>query len=307
MPLLDVSEIPVFPRVLGIVNGWSHDLSQAELRVLNLGSRQPHMNSPEFQSSKRLKSSLSAPERYVSSRSTISRVSRYPEAAPRLHREVHAPVRPQKFGSFTALSQFRASTSTATSFGGEEYSGSKMGNILSKKYEKFKRSALDSLRFFKANQTLELVDEETQKEVLMSKDSSVESIEVDDGLKGVDKVANLQESVISELSNGHVVRMDKAGELDPMSLDRDDGDLGVLSKNAYKKLLEEVHRREPKLEGLEFEIKFVQEKWSSLQLQRPPKKLEEVIFIFVSCFSWSLHVLHMFGSSFLLVISGDTQ
>lgn len=243
---------------------------------LNLGSRHPHINTPEFQSSKRLKFSLSTPERLVSSRSTISRISRYPEAAPRFHREVHAPVRPQKFGSFTGLSQFRATTSTARDLGAEEHGGSKMGNILSYKYEKVKRSALDSLKFFRVNRGVELVDGEPQKEVAMSEDSSVEAIEADDGLRSADKVAtNFQESVISELSNGRVVEMDKAEEpFVPMSLDGDDGDLKVLSKHAYQKLLEEVHRHEPKIEGLEFQINFNQEKWSSLKLQRPPKKTE---------------------------------
>ncbi|PKI65095.1 ubiquitin-like-specific protease ESD4 [Punica granatum] len=247
---------------------------------LNPGSRQPHINTPEFQSSKRVKLSLSTPDRSVSSRSTVSRVSRYPDAAPRLRREVHAPVRPQKFGSFTALSQFGASTGTARGTAGEGYRGFTMGNVLSDNYEKVKKSALESLRYFNGTEVIELADEEPRKEVAVSEDSSVETIGADNWLKGTKKVAtNLQDSVISELSDGNVVGVEKAEEmLVSTSLDRDDNEFEVLSKSAYQKLLEEVRRRhDPKIKDLEFEIQFQSERLSFIQLQRPPKEPEEEV------------------------------
>ncbi|KAK4801371.1 hypothetical protein SAY86_021858 [Trapa natans] len=233
---------------------------------LNLDRRHLQISTPEFQSSKRLKFSSSTPELTVSSRTAVSRILRYPNAVPRLHREVHAPVRPHKFGSFTAVSQFRATPSTTRDFSAEEYSGSKMGNKLINHYEKVKRSALDSLKFFKVN----------QGDGMMLEDSTME---VDDDSRNADKVAtNFQYSAISELSDGHVMEMDKVKELMvPMSLDGHDHDLVVLSKQGYQKLLEEVHRNEHKIEGLEFQIKFNQEKWSSLQLLCPSRKIEEEI------------------------------
>lgn len=306
---------------------------------LNLGCREPRVDSQEFQSSKRLKSSSSPPEGFISSRSTISRVSWYPEAASRLHREVHAPVRPHKFGSFPALSQSRATTSTARGVRGEESSGFKMGNTLGYKPEMVNRSALGSLRSYKVNEVIDLVDDEPQKEVAVSEDSSAEAIEdhepqkevaarrlrqviglvgdepqkelavsdgsslqeigVDDGSESADEVAaNLQESVVSELSNGHRVVADKTEELlVPISLDGDDDDLEVFSKHAYQRLLEESHRRRDlKLLGLESQIKYNQEKLSLLHLELAPEKPEEVMtYIFIELF------LLLVFSCFLLV------
>ncbi|KAK4786905.1 hypothetical protein SAY86_010738 [Trapa natans] len=277
---------------------------------LNSGCRQPRMCSPEFQSSKRVKFSRGAPEWSSSSWSIISRISWYPKAASSLHREVHAPVRSRKFGFFASFDQFKGTTSTTRGIRGEERSGSKIGYIvghmLGKKPEKLDGSTL--------------ADDEPQKVVVMSEDSTVEAIEdqepqkqvsgrslrqvidlVDDeppkalvasddssseeiGIVGVSKSANvvganLQESVVTELSHGLRGMVDKMEEvLVPTSLDRGGDDSEILSKQAYQKLLEESHRRhDPKLTELEFQIKHNLEKLSLLHLERIPEKPEEEV------------------------------
>ncbi|KAK4794147.1 hypothetical protein SAY86_012141 [Trapa natans] len=129
-------------------------------------------------------------------------------------------------------------------------------------------------------QVIELVDEEPRKELVGSHDSSLEEMGVVRGSKSASVVgAHLQESAVSELSDGLRGMVDKMEEaLIPVSLNRDGDDSEIFSKQAYQKLLEESHRRrDPKLSGLEFQIKHNLEKLSLLHIEETPEIPEEEV------------------------------
>ncbi|XP_030512003.1 ubiquitin-like-specific protease ESD4 [Rhodamnia argentea] len=243
----------------------------------SLSNRQPNLHrSPDFHVSKRprlFSSMQQSPGRAVSSNSAVSRISRYPEATSKLHREVHAPVRTSKFGSSSSVLGRGSSDK-------EEYSSDYMGNVLDK-YKKAKASALRTLRYLTKKEVIDLVDEEPGKEIA-SPDSSIEEIDgfedgrersVVSGSRSKDEyqvAGNAQESMVSELSNWNVGMENAEKRLDRLSLNADG--LEVLSKSAYQKLLEDAKRRDAKLGNLDFEIKLHEEKRLLFQELRPARK-----------------------------------
>ncbi|KAF7851500.1 hypothetical protein BT93_L3785 [Corymbia citriodora subsp. variegata] len=250
---------------------WSLSNGEPKLRGSpgSHASKRPRLFSPMQQS----------PGRAVSSKSAVSRISRYPEATSKLHREVHAPVRTSKFGSSNSALLGRSS------FGKEEYSSDRMGNIMYN-YNKAKASALGALRYFtNEKELIDLVDDETGKEVA-SPDSSIEEIDgleygrersVVSGSRSKDEnqvATNVQESIVSELSNGNAGMENAEKMFDMLSLNAAN-DPEILSKSAYQKLLENAKRRDAKLGNLNFEIRLHEEKRSLFQELRPVKKPDE--------------------------------
>ncbi|XP_071723439.1 LOW QUALITY PROTEIN: ubiquitin-like-specific protease ESD4 [Rutidosis leptorrhynchoides] len=199
--------------------------------------------------------------------STASRISRYPVTKPPpLRRQVHAPVRILKFG----FSKTKAAVFSQTRSKEQE---DKMGNTLSFKYTLAKTKAFGALRFFPKEKE-PVVDVERnaniREEVILSDDDCVEEVEkrnVDDH--------NLAEEPIIQPSSSFVLtygnfRVDDAGKLlDSFSLKPD---LSVPTLQAYKNLLKNVERSDPKLKALEFEIQFNENKRSWFESQRHVKK-----------------------------------
>lgn len=232
-------------------------------------SKRPRLFSPMQQS----------PGRAVPSKSAVSRIARYPEAASKLCREVHAPVRTSKFGS-------SASALGRISFGKGDYSSDYMGNIMYK-YQKAKAGALGSLRYFtREKEVIDLVDDEPRKEIV-SLDSSIEEIDgfedgretsVASGSRSKDEnqvATNAQEFIVSELSNGNAGVETPEKMMYRLSLNADDPE--ILSKSAYQQLLENAKRRDAKLGSLDFEIRLHEEKRSFFQELRPAKKPDEKV------------------------------
>ncbi|KAG7996032.1 hypothetical protein I3843_01G139200 [Carya illinoinensis] len=252
-------------------------------------------NSLDFHISKRPRfSSIDKnPDRpIVSSNSTVARLSRYPEATPRLGREVHAPCRILKYGfSWTCLSRNSGRRSSGVY---KKEPVDEMGNILSVKYDKAKNSALRTLRYLTKEKEVIEVSTDNEKGGV-SEDSSIEEVEVvEGGLEGRSvasehgevfngAVANVQEldakvldhellpsssSAASHLTNGNSRVNDAEKMLDSLKLNsgRD------MSVSAFKKLLEFTERRTPKLRNLNFEIELHEERRSMFQQLRPAKK-----------------------------------
>lgn len=260
---------------------------------LSVNHTYPSQNSSDFHVSKRprFSSMHQTPDRaVVPSNSTVARLSRYPEATPRLVREVHAPCRIRKYGfSSTILNQKSGPRNSGVCE--KEKPIDEMGNILSYKYDKAKNSALRAIRHWTKER--EVIDVDTDDEKGSggdgaSEDSSIEEVEVVNGV-----VANVQEldaktmdrgllpsssSAVSDLTNGNL-RVDNAEKmLDNLSLNRE-RDLSSVS--AYKKLLEAVESRTSKLGNLSFQIELNEKRRSILQLLRPAKKLVEVKFFYL--------------------------
>lgn len=265
-------------------------------------------NSLDFHISKRPRFSSidKTPDRpIVSSNSTVARLSRYPEATPRLGREVHAPCRILKYGfSWTCLSRNSGWRSSGVY---KKERVDEMGNILSVKYDKAKNSALRTLRYLTKEKEVIEVSTDNEKGGV-SEDSSIEEVEVvEGGLEGRSvasehgevfngAVANVQEldakvldhellpsssSAASHLTNGNSRVNDAEKMLDSLKLNsgRD------MSVSAFKKLLEFTERRTPKLRNLNFEIELHEERRSMFQQLRPAKKPVEVKFFYAPSFN----------------------
>lgn len=214
----------------------------------------------------------------------VSRLNRYPEPE-KLRREVHAPVRVNKFGFLASGLKRRCS--------GVWGKGS-MGNVLLKRYEQAKHNAIAVLRYaipVKGGRDKEVIDVEAEpwREDEISKDwveivadgHEVRSVVSDDrrlpesdGLevetrrldgKALDKGAIQGSSGLSDL-----IKVEQAARvLGSVSLDRE----------AYKELMSSVDRSfSTKLSSLGFEIKTTEAHWQSLRLQKPKEKekLEEL-------------------------------
>lgn len=252
---------------------------------LSLNHGYPSLNSPNFQISKRPRLSFMqrSPDRAtVSSKSAISRVSRYPEAKPPLPR-VHAPCRTLKFGSFS-----NRDSSVKTSENSVKWSGDSMGNILYSNLVKAKSCALEACRFFQKEKEVIEVDTDVEE------DSSIEEVGVvEDGGGEGRSVPEIEEldvktpegglrpsssSLVSNLSNGPL-KVENAGKMfDSLSLNVEE-DMQLVS--AYKKLLDTASRRTPKLKQLSFEIELNEKRRSGFQALRPTKEAVEVILSFL--------------------------
>lgn len=280
---------------------------------LNLNFQSPYQN---FHISKRPRFNYmqqNQNQTLVSSNSTVSRISRYPEAKPPLKREVHAPCRTLKFG-FADKSNKDSGSKSGSEYREKPKFGYGMGNVLSYHLDKAKRSAIDAFRYFRKDKEVIDVDNEQDEEEIISDDSSIEEVEViEDGREGrsivldqrsreTDKNENLgvdvrkidgkaseernynnnlqpsSSSVVTDTTCGDVLRVEKAEKMiDLLSLD---GEMGV---EAYKKLLECVHKRGCKLKAIGFEIELNEKRWASFKQLRPVKKPEEEP-IEVSCY-----------------------
>ncbi|KAI4364440.1 hypothetical protein MLD38_020532 [Melastoma candidum] len=259
-----------------------------------------HLYSPEFRAFKkpRLEVSIRSPEplKEVQHVRTASRVSQYPEVGSRLRRENLGPVRSTKFGSLLPV--------MCREKGWERDDG--MGNFLTAQYNIVKASAFGTLRFLgggKEKQVIDLVDEDGNErtkrkasekvpvvidlcveeiggaEVVAETDERGRSVVSGSDYKLKDRdvaiMGNVgQESMVSELTDGDMTGLKDAEKtFGSLSLSKDG--VEVLSKSAYKKLLEEAQRRDARLGFLESQIKFNEEKWSSLQELRPVRKAEK--------------------------------
>ncbi|GAV74912.1 Peptidase_C48 domain-containing protein [Cephalotus follicularis] len=235
-----------------------------------------YQNNLHFPASKKLKSMHQSPDKPVSSsNSTILRLSGYPETKPQFRREVHAPVRNQRFG-------FGSSSKSSKDFSrskNKTNSGCRERNVVSYdmgnchiNYNNAKRKALGALRYF--GKEKEVIDIDNDDD-----DSSVKEVEVihdddDDGqerrsvgadVKMVEEL-NFQPSSSSVVTNGGNVKIEDAGKmLDSLSLQPK---VDVSSKEVYKKLLEDVDKRNPKLKALGFEIELNVRRWKLVETMR---------------------------------------
>ncbi|CAF2020800.1 unnamed protein product [Brassica napus] len=183
-----------------------------------------------------------SPDSNKPSSSTVSRISRYPDAKAPLRREIHAPSRASlRYG----LPKPKPN----------DYS-----------FDDAKRRAFDALRFFtKDEEVIDLGDEEEEPEIeigkeAVSEDSSVEVVDCD-----IDEKEEIVEPPSSSM-------------LDSLSLVRREATdravrwaspYAASSLEAYKKLLQSAERRDSKLEALGFEILFNEKRLSQLRQSRP--------------------------------------
>ncbi|WZZ75361.1 hypothetical protein YC2023_086731 [Brassica napus] len=174
-----------------------------------------------------------SPDSNKPSSSTVSRISRYPDAKAPLRREIHAPSRASlRYG----LPKPKPN----------DYS-----------FDDAKRRAFDALRFFtKDEEVIDLGDEEEEPEIeigkeAVSEDSSVEVVDCD-----IDEKEEIVEPPSSSM-------------LDSLSLVRREATDAASSLEAYKKLLQSAERRDSKLEALGFEILFNEKRLSQLRQSRP--------------------------------------
>ncbi|KAK9288513.1 hypothetical protein L1049_016972 [Liquidambar formosana] len=247
----------------------------------------------------RVSSMHQSPDRTVLSRSTVSRICRYPEAAPPLRREVQAPCRNRRFGFSTrSSSDWRFDTGGVSE---KEEKGDFMGNVLTHHYDRAKSCAMGALRYFTKDKEVIDVDAEVEYDEV-SEDSSVEEIEafedLREGLSAVSDqrsrenngvVADVQEldaknvkqhrpqhpsysSAVSDLTNGHL-RVENVGKMiDELSLNRG---ADVDRVPVHKKLLKSVERLTPRLSSLRFQIDYLEKHRSSFRLFQPVKKPEK--------------------------------
>ncbi|KAH0870676.1 hypothetical protein HID58_077698 [Brassica napus] len=174
-----------------------------------------------------------SPDSNKPSSSTVSRISRYPDAKAPLRREIHAPSRASlRYG----LPKPKPN----------DYS-----------FDDAERRAFDALRFFtKDEEVIDLGDEEEEPEIeigkeAVSEDSSVEVVDCD-----IDEKEEIVEPPSSSM-------------LDSLSLVRREATDAASSLEAYKKLLRSAERRDSKLEALGFEILFNEKRLSQLRQSRP--------------------------------------
>jgi len=191
-----------------------------------------------------------------SAASAVARLSRYPQVYAPLAREVHAPCRPTKF---PLTARFRAR------------GGDAMGNILIAKFEKAKSSALAKYRsVVEKGKEVIVVDEESDEPCA---DSSVEEPRGDGDKFRVQQQSQSTLSFDSELRNAEL-KVASRGKLWGSETQLD-----VESVHAYKKLLEDVGRRNGTFQRLNFEIDLNEKRRDHFNLLRPKKELDEVIMI----------------------------
>lgn len=246
----------------------------------------------------RISSMPQGPEPALSSRSTASRIQRYPEPTAKLRREVHAPCRVVKFGF--AASSNRESRARIDDVGEEVGLGAAMGNVLSFHYEKAKQAAFHALQYV-TKDNREVIDvEKEQGEDLASEDSSVEEIEaVEDGREGRSVVSDERSrgddgAAVPNVQEPEAKNMDRrlwqssssgVSELSNLNLKMLDSlTLRETEVPPHKKWLDSAEQRNSKLRDLSIQIKFLEAQRSSLHALRPAKKPEEVECSFLPSF-----------------------
>ncbi|KAF8387850.1 hypothetical protein HHK36_026512 [Tetracentron sinense] len=243
----------------------------------------------------RVSSMQLSPGQPVSSKSAVSRISRYPEPTQSLRREVHAPCRRLKFGnSANSSGEFRPWVSGDS---GKEERVDEMGNFLSYRYDQAKSYAIGALQHLRKDKEVIFSEAGCSKDVV-SEDSSIEEVEIlDDGREGRSVVSDqrsqqtngdafLQEayakfgyghlqpssSAVSDLSN-IAEKLENGGKMmEYLPVNRGMERVGMLP---HKKLHETAERRNSKLGYLGSQIDLTAKKWSSLLSLRPVKKSEE--------------------------------
>ncbi|KAF8052354.1 hypothetical protein N665_1569s0009 [Sinapis alba] len=199
---------------------------------LNFNQQSP----PQASKKRRFSFGIISPDSNKSSSSTVSRISRYPDAKAPLRREIHAPSR----------ANLRYGLPKPKPNG---YS-----------FDDAKRRAFDALRFFaKDKEVIDLGDED-EKEAA-SEDSSVEVVDCDDDEEKKDVEAPSRLRVVDD--------DDSSSMLDSLALVRQETTDAASSLEAYKKLLQSAERRNSKLEALGFEILFNEKRLSQLRQSRP--------------------------------------
>jgi len=197
-----------------------------------------------------------------SATSAVARLSRYPQVSAPLAREVHAPCRPTKF-PLAARVSIRV--------------GDAMGNALITKFEKAKRSTLEKCRsVVEKGKEVIVVDAESDEPCA---DSSVEEPHGDGDKFRVQQQSQSTLSFDSELRNAEL-KVASRGKLWGSETQLD-----VESVHAYKKLLEDVGRRNGTFQRLNFEIDLNEKRRDHFNLLRPKKELDEVIMITYLAFS----------------------
>lgn len=261
--------------------------------------------SPNFHISKRAK--FSSPKQSPtppksSSNSAVARVSRYPALKLPLPR-IHAPCKPEKFSSCS---------SRGGVYEQEQQSGDDaMGNVFDI-VPRYIRAKYEALRTFqsrrKDKEVIELDEEEEEEINQVSKDSSTEEIVVleEDGSDESDqrpREVGVQEletkmvggeaqatqppsasSVASDLTTLTMTTTSKVESAEMMGL------LSLLNPEgvdlpSYKKLIEAVERRTPKLKHLDFQIEVGESRRAHYESLRPKKKPVEVNFFFTFLFT----------------------
>ncbi|QCE13269.1 ubiquitin-like-specific protease ESD4 [Vigna unguiculata] len=187
-----------------------------------------------------------------SATSAVARLSRYPQVSAPLAREVHAPCRPTKF-PLAARVSIRV--------------GDAMGNALITKFEKAKRSTLEKCRsVVEKGKEVIVVDAESDEPCA---DSSVEEPHGDGDKFRVQQQSQSTLSFDSELRNAEL-KVASRGKLWGSETQLD-----VESVHAYKKLLEDVGRRNGTFQRLNFEIDLNEKRRDHFNLLRPKKELDE--------------------------------
>ncbi|ESW10909.1 hypothetical protein PHAVU_009G248500 [Phaseolus vulgaris] len=187
-----------------------------------------------------------------SAATVVARLSRYPELYAPLPREVHAPCRRTKF---PLAARVGARGSDA------------MGNVLIAKFEKAKRSALAKYRTVVEKwKEVIVVDAESDEPCA---DSSVEEPRGDGDRFGV------QQQSLSTLSFDSGLRNAELKVASGGKLWGPETQLDVENVHAYKKLLEDVGRRNGTFQRLNFEINLNEKRRDHFNLLRPKKELDE--------------------------------
>lgn len=252
----------------------------------------PYSNPPDFHISKKPRFSTMHQTHKFNNQTLgsvnciASRISKYPETATKFRREVHAPCSFQKF----TLSRVKSGgfSEKEKKFGRE---GDVMGNFLSRKLDYAKQSVFGAIRYLVKEKDVIDVDDESEKieKGIVSEDSSIiEEVEVieEDIREGESAVLDriLRNGVVGSENDGDVkileersvvtidgnLGVENAGKmLGSLALNNE---IGVLTVETYKKLLEDTERRNGRLRSLEFEIEYNEKRWDSFKALRPVKK-----------------------------------
>lgn len=256
------------------------------------GYRSPHV-------AKKLKSSSWSSPHITptkTSKSSVSRLSGYPQQLTPIFREVHAPCTIVR-GFPGSLKRINGSSSGFVKQK-SDFPGDDMKNDLFKKYNQAKVSAFSTFKHvpLEKQDIMEVIDVDNEEnfkyEKAASRSSSVEDVEmVKDGLDHIHKSGEVQEiaakykeldqktpstssEVVSELTNGKM--------LESLSLNRDSDAMDVdMGLPLHKKLLNESAKRSgSKLRTLKFDIEFLETRRALYQQLRPAKKKEDVNYPF---------------------------
>ncbi|KAL3648686.1 hypothetical protein CASFOL_005089 [Castilleja foliolosa] len=215
--------------------------------------------------------------RIQSSKSIVSRLSRYPDSVSPLSREVHAPVRNFRSGFFSA-----AKKSEIAAISSKESPSMGFFSTFNRlmKYEQAKVSAFKSLRYvnFEKAKEKEVIEVDSDDE---NRDGDVDDVSVEK-VKIVDIVGSKRKGPMGDIDvktmeeemrslNSSVVMDASNNAIIANVADGDDSSLP-----SYKRLLNLVHRRDRNLQSIEFNIEIHEKHRERFRLYRPQKKEEPI-------------------------------